>query len=241
MAERRPLIGITSHGRVSDPRRYGLGVTYVSAVRRAGGHAVILPPDAEAAGLAERLEGLVLSGGGDIEASRYGETQHEEAYGVDPERDAFELALAREALARAVPVLAICRGLQIVNVALGGDLVQHLPDAGSERTAHRAGSGRSTSHAVRVAPDSRLAAVLDATAFEVSSMHHQAPRRLGRGLRPVAWADDETVEALELDGHADLVAVQWHPEETAHEDERQQRLFRWLVERAAPAAARRRS
>lgn len=232
MVEPPPLIGITGYGHGTKGERYSLPVDYVSAVRRAGGQAAILPPEGEPAGLVERLDGLVLSGGGDIDPSRYGQSRHPELYGVDAERDAFELGLAGEALPRGVPLLAICRGLQVVNVALGGDLIQHLPDVGSNRVRHRAGVGRSVSHTVRVAPGSRLGSVLGAQVVEVSSSHHQAPQRLGRGLKPVAWADDETVEALELDGHPEVLAVQWHPEETAGQDQVQQRLFGWLVDLA---------
>lgn len=236
-ARRQPLIGITSYGIGSDPRRYTLPTVYVQAVRRAGGRAVILPPGDDAPGsVLASLDGLILAGGGDIDPARYGQAPHRELYGVDPERDAFEFALAREALERRVPMLTICRGLQVINVALGGDLVQHLPDRVAGRVAHRAGVGETAPHHVRLAPDSRLAAVCGATRFGVASAHHQGPDRLGAGLQPVAWADDETVEALEADQHAELLAVQWHPEETAERDAAQQRLFDWLVTRAGPGA-----
>lgn len=236
------MIGIVGYGRGSDPRRYALPIAYVDAVRRAGGRVVILPPgDEPARAILDGLDGLILPGGGDIEPRRYGQAPHRELYGVDPERDAFELALATEALRAGLPILAICRGLQVLNVALGGDLVQHLPDVASERVSHRAGVGQSVRHRVRVDPGSTLAAVCGATSLEVASSHHQGPARLGKGMKATAWADDDTVEALEAlealeaERDADLLAVQWHPEETAKEDSSQQRLFDWLVRRARDA------
>ena len=233
MVEVRPVIGIGSYGRGSDPEKYSLPIGYVSAVRRAGGRVVIVPPGDESAGaILAGLDGVILAGGGDIDPSRYGQAAHPTLYGLDPERDAFELDLARQALARRVPTLAVCRGLQVINVALGGDLVQHLPDVVSDRIAHRAGPGQSVDHDVRLSPESRVASVCGATSLRVNSSHHQGPNRLGEGLRPVAWADDDTVEAIEAEGHPELLAVQWHPEETADRDPAQQRLFDWLVDRA---------
>lgn len=231
--DRQPVIGIVSYGRGSDLERYVLPVVYVSAVRRAGGRVVIIPPGAEsAAGILDGVDGVIFAGGGDLDPSRYGRAAHRELYDIDPERDALELELASEALARRVPALAICRGLQVINVALGGDLVQHLGDVVSDRVAHRAGVGQSVLHRVRLSPQSRLASVCGATSLAVASSHHQGPNRLGEGLKPVAWADDDTVEALEADGHTELLAVQWHPEETADQDPAQQRLFDWLVGQA---------
>ncbi len=233
MPDRRPVIGIVSYGRGSDPDRYFLPVAYVSAVRRAGGRVVMIPPgDGSAPIIVNGVNGVIFAGGGDLDPSRYGQAAHDELYGVDAERDALELDLASEVLARRVPSLAICRGLQIINVVLGGDLVQHLSDGVPDGIAHRAGVGQSVLHHVRIAPESQLASVCGATALQVASSHHQGPNRLGDGLRPVAWADDDTVEALEADGHSELLAVQWHPEETADRDPAQQRLFNWLVDRA---------
>lgn len=233
MPDRRPVIGIVCYGRGSDRERYFLPVAYVAAVRRAAGRVVIIPPEDEsAAEILDRVDGVIFAGGGDLDPSRYGQAADDELYGIDPERDAIELDLAGEVLARRVPSLAICRGLQIINVALGGDLVQHLSYAGPDRIAHRAAVDQSVLHHVRLSPESQVASVCGATAFQVASSHHQGPNRLGEGLRPVAWADDNTVEALEADGHSELLAVQWHPEETAQRDPAQQRLFDWLVKQA---------
>ncbi len=242
MLDRRPVIGIVSYGRGSDPEKYSLPVEYVSAVRRAGGRVVIVPPgDDSASAILAGVDGVILAGGGDIDPSRYGQAAHRTVYDIDPERDTFELDLGRQALAQRVPALAVCRGLQVINVALGGDLVQHLPDVVSDRIAHRGGAGQSVDHHVRLSPKSRLASVCGATSLRVPSRHHQGPNLLGEGLRPVAWADDDTVEALEADGHPELLAVQWHPEETADRDPAHQRLFDWLVDQARGRAGRRES
>ncbi len=233
MPDRRPVIGMVSYGRGSDPEKYFIPVAYVPAVRRAGGRVVIIPPgDESAAAILDGVDGVIFAGGGDMDPSRYGQAAHHELYGTDPERDTIELDLASEVLAQRIPALAICRGLQVINVALGGDLLQHLSDAAPDRIAHRAGVSRSVLHRVRLSPESQLASVCGATVLQVASSHHQGPNRLGEGLRPVAWADDDTIEALEADGHTELLAVQWHPEETADRDPAQQRLFNWLVNQA---------
>ena len=219
-----------SYGRSHDPDDYSLPVEYVRAVRRAGGIAVIIPPGEDDPGaVLPRLDGLILTGGGDIDPHVYGAEMHPAVYGIDPERDAAEVTLARAALEGRVPTLAICRGIQVVNVALGGDLFQHLPEVTSGEVQHRIGADVGVQHRVRIAADSQLAAICGAREVVVQSWHHQAPRRLGKGLRAVAWADDGTVEAVESSDHPALVAVQWHPEETAQTDPAQQRLFDWLV------------
>lgn len=211
----RPLIGITTYHRETAGRsRFTLPSAYVDALRAAQGLAVlVMPGEAEPAELLARLDGLVLSGGGDLDPASYGRDGHARTYGVSPERDAFELALLRGALERGLPTLAICRGMQILNVALGGDLHGHLPDVVGEAVSHRSSQTEATLHAVRVAAGSRLAERLGAGELgAVPSWHHQAIDRLGAGLRPVAWAPDDVVEAVELPGEAQILAVQWHPE-----------------------------
>jgi putative glutamine amidotransferase len=240
-----PLIGITTYGRQTPPgaQRPGfrLPAVYVDAVRRAGGIPVLLPPNEETVdALVERLDGFVLSGGGDIESSIYGAERHPTVDRVDPERDAFELALTRAVVAREVPMLSICRGCQVVNVALGGTLVQHLPDVVGETIAHRESTPEGEErHPVRVERGSRLAAALATMEPVPVSSHHQAVERVAPGLVPVAWAADGTIEALELPGHPWMIAVQWHPEISAAEDSSQQRLFEGLVAAARERAARR--
>jgi putative glutamine amidotransferase len=230
----RPVVGITTYA-LDDRGQFPLPAEYVAAVRRAGGLPLLIPPVADlAAAYLKSLDGLVLAGGGDISPACYGGTPHESLYGMDEERDRLEIALAREAVERRMPTLAICRGMQILNVALGGSLIEHLPDAVGVRVAHRAPPRRPVPHAVRVQAGSRLAAILGATDIEPMSWHHQGIRRLAPGLTPVAFAPDETIEGVELAGHAELVAVQWHPELTAHRDPVQQRLFDALVASASP-------
>jgi len=231
----RPLIGITTYGRLQDGR-YRLPAEYVDAVRRAGGVPVLLPPgDAQVDELLRRLDGFVLAGGGDVDPVLYGGEAHPAVARVDPERDAFEIALVRGLVARRVPTLTICRGCQVLNVALGGTLHEHLPDVVGEELPHRSGDAEPEArHAVAVEPRSHLARVMAATEPRPVSSHHQAPDRVAPPLVVAARAADGTIEALELPGHPWLVAVQWHPEMSAAEDAEQQRIFDELV-----AAARR--
>lgn len=241
MTVRRPLIGITTYHRDRGERhRYHVPAAYVDAVRLAGALPVLLPPgEASPHELLDAIDGLLLCGGGDIDPARFGgRSGHTAQYATCAERDDFEFALARAALDREVPLLAICRGLQVLNVALGGDLHVHLADVVGEQVPHRLSQDRHTVHSVRIDPDSRLAAVLGAASVEVASWHHQAVDRLGAGLRPVAWAEDRTIEAIELDGRADVLAVQWHPElQVAEEASPHRRLFRELAARAAKRGA----
>lgn len=229
----KPVIGLTTY-----PPGPGHGhhtpENYVNAVLRAGGLPVLLPhvgSDGVAAWL-EKLDGLVLIGGGDIDPARYDGGDHDTIYSLNPLRDETELALARAALANRLPTLAICRGLQLVNTVLGGTLHLHLPDVVGEETLHRAPPREPINHDITVAPDSDLASLIGELS-ESSSWHHQAIDKLGDGLRAVAWAPDGVIEAVELDGMPQLIAVQWHPEISAAHDSRQQSLFDHLVTLAA--------
>jgi gamma-glutamyl-gamma-aminobutyrate hydrolase PuuD len=186
--------------------------SYVRAVERAGGRALLVPPDDD--GVEETLDaldGLVLSGGNDVDPTAYGAKPHAATGGVRPERDRAELALLEGALARDMPVLAVCRGSQILNVARGGDLVQHLPEVvGDEK--HRETPGVFSAHGVRVDPESRLGGLVGERA-PVQSHHHQGFGRIGGGLRETAWADDGTLEAVEDPSKRFALGVLWHPEE----------------------------
>ena len=225
---KRPLIGITTY---VEPASWGhwqleaalVPYDYVRAVERAGGRAVLVPPDDDGnEELLDALDGLIFSGGNDLAPESYGAEADPATTGTNPARDSGELALLTAALERDLPVLAICRGVEVLNVARGGDLVQHLPDVlGHEE--HRAVVGEFSEHAVRVDPSSRLEEVRG----PVKSHHHQGLGRIGEGLREVAWAEDGIVEAVEDPEKAFLVGVLWHPE--AGED---QRLFDQLVEAA---------
>lgn len=201
---------------------------YADAVEAAGGLPVLLP-SSDAAFLAlDRLDGLVMTGGSDVDPARYGAEPHPAVYGVDPERDRVEVGLVLGAIARDLPVLAICRGLQVLNVALGGTLIQHLEpgneDAPADSHANWEIDVATLAHDATFTAGS-LAAARYGAACAVNSLHHQAVDRLGDGLVATGWAGDGTVEAVELPGHR-LLAVQWHPElATAHPEP----AFLWLV------------
>lgn len=236
----KPIVGISGFPRVVDG---SIGPTllhtasrfYVESVLRAGGIPVILPvtePDA-VPDLLSVVHAIVLTGGGDIAPVRYGATPVPETGGVDPARDEFDITLLLAAIDRAVPVLATCRGMQVVNVALGGSLVQHVPEVTGE--VHRFNDRwREGVHRVKLEPDSHLAEALGTTEVEVNSLHHQAVLEAAPGTRPVGWAEDGTIEAIELPAAPHVVAVQWHPEMLEDHPEHQG-LFRQLVTQAAQA------
>lgn len=232
----RPLIGISSYGRAGARRSFSLPGDYVDVVRKAGGVPLILPSaEGEIPEALDAIGALILSGGGDIEPSHYGGVSHEANYDISPERDGFELALARAAIERpALPILCICRGMQVLNVALGGDLVPHIPDRYGDAVPHRHPERRPVQHPVRIEAGSLIASVLGVIDLAVRSWHHQAVDRLGRGLRAVAWSPDGVIEALEAETHPFTVGVQWHPESGARRDPRELSLFEALV-RAARA------
>jgi putative glutamine amidotransferase len=235
-----PLIGISSYAQRArwgawDDQAVLLPRRYADKVAQAGGAPVLLPPLAGIEHTLTRLDGLVLSGGGDIDPARYAAPRDPETGPASDDRDGAELALCRAALNLGLPLLGICRGLQVINVALGGTLHQHLPDIVGHN-GHSPTTGRYDSHDVRVAPDSRLARVLGRTELPVPTHHHQAIDTLGRGLAATAWTADGTIEAAEAaerngDDPPFMLAVQWHPE--AGDD---LSLFRGLV-----AAARMRA
>lgn len=228
-----PRIGITTYGRNGPGNlegRYNVPAKYVDAVRRAGGLPLLLPPgELRADEVLAFLDGLVFTGGPDVEPARYGGKAHKQVYGVDAERDASEIELVQSAVRAALPTLGICRGCQVINVALGGTLIEHLPDVVGEDVLHRGPEREYVPHLVHVDPRSRLARILGTRDPSPASSHHQAIRRPAEGLSIVARAPDGTIEGVELRGHPWLVAVQWHPEHTAAEDAVQQRLFDQLV------------
>jgi len=235
-----PVIGITTYGRGGDGRlegRFHLPAPYVDAVRRAGGVPVLLPPgEARAAELFQLLDAVVLTGGPDVDPALYGGSPHPQVYGLDAERDASELELVRAVVRAGLPTLGVCRGCQVLNVALGGTLIEHLPDVVGESVLHRGPERAYVPHPVYLDGASRLAQVLGTSSCSPASSHHQAIRRPAAGLSIAARAPDGTIEAVELRTHPWLYAVQWHPEHTAAHDPVQQRLFDELV-RAARARA----
>jgi putative glutamine amidotransferase len=237
---RRPLIGISSYGRAGERQTFSLPCEYVDVVRLVGGVPIVLPSvEGEIPEALGAVDALILPGGGDVDPARYGGIHHEANYGISLERDGFEIALARAALARPdFPVLCICRGMQLLNVALGGDLVSHIPDHFGQRVVHRNPERLPVEHPVTIEPRSRLASILGATELAVQSVHHQAVRRLGEGLRAVAWSPDGVVEAVESERHPFVIGVQWHPELGALGDQRQRRLFEELLHPRATTARR---
>jgi putative glutamine amidotransferase len=213
----RPVIGITTYWITArwswwEAEAALIPSTYVNAVERAGGRALLVPPVEEAIDdTLDILDGLILSGGSDLDPALYGAEPHPETSGVIPERDRAELALLQTALSRDMPVLAICRGSQVLNVAMGGNIVQHLPDVvGDEK--HKRYTGVFSDHDVEVLSGTRLAAIVGDRA-PVKSHHHQGFGRLGEGLREAARAEDGVVEALEDPERRFAVGVLWHPEE----------------------------
>ena len=204
---------------------FGIGRTYAHAITRAGGIPIILPPIADLHDqletLLSRCDAIVLHGGGDIDPKHYGQSATApELYGINPSHDEIELAVARHALAEDIPMLAICRGLQVVNVAHGGTLIQ---DLGTE-------DHRQKYHSVDLTPSSKVAQAIGATqAKACHSFHHQAVDSLGHGFVVSGVATDGTVEAIESSTATWCVAVQWHPEDSAAEDQQQQNLFDALI------------
>jgi putative glutamine amidotransferase len=215
--------------------------TYPAAVQRAGGLAFILPPDPAAESepdpVLDRVDGLVLAGGADVDPASYGAVPHPQTGVVWPERDRFEIALARRAIERGIPVLGACRGMQILNVALGGTLHQHLPDIiGTD--VHRHTPGMFGDHEVRLTPGSLAARAAGSERALVKSHHHQGVAELGEGLTATGWSlsDDliEAIEAIELPGDDYVLGVLWHPEEDG-----KSRVIDSLVEAARRGAEHR--
>jgi putative glutamine amidotransferase len=217
----QPLIGITGRPKyiesVGAPlRAYSVFHTYTDGVLGAGAIPIMLvPTDADLIDpVLDRIDGLILTGGGDINPERYGDSSHGHLVNVDEERDGFEIALVKKARSRKMPTFAICRGLQIVNVAFGGTLIQDLPSERGAEGHDVIGEFAYLPHSnVDIEPGCRIAAILGDGPQGVNSLHHQAVNDLGAGLRVVGRAEDGTVEAIEHDDTDwPMVAVQWHPE-----------------------------
>lgn len=224
-----PLIGITTYHR--DERGYvQLPAQYAESVRAAGAIPLLIQPgEPHIDRLMTLLDGIILSGGGDVDPALYSDESHEQVYWVDQARDQFELKFIQEILAQDKPLLCICRGLQILNVALGGTLIAHISDDETNSIQHRQPPRDPIMHEIAVQPDSRLAAIMQKDRVSTASWHHQAIADLAPGLEVVAHAPDGIIEAVEMPDHPNLIAVQWHPELTAHQDPTQQQLFNELV------------
>ena len=227
----RPVVGITSYAQEASWGVWHLPaalvpLAYVDAIERAGGRALVIPPaEEDIEETLDALDAIVFSGGADVDPSHYGADAHPETDTPQARRDAGELALLTAALERDMPTLAICRGAQLLNVARGGDLVQHLPElVGND--AHKQVPGRFAVHPVEVKDGSLLSSIVGAGSG-VTSHHHQALGRVGDGLVETAWAEDGTLEAVEDPSLRFAVGVQWHPEAGGD-----RALFEALVEQA---------
>jgi putative glutamine amidotransferase len=238
-----PIIGVTSS--YTRPRdelaKFGtieVGESYIQAVLNAGGTPVVLPvglSDTDLQAVFSRLDGILLTGGSDIDPARFNGVPHPRVYGIDPRRDAMEIQLVQMAAEQGKPFLGICRGIQAVNVALGGSLYTDIGDQhpGALRHDWYPNIPRNhLAHPVRLDGSSRLAQILGGDSFEVNSLHHQGLQQVAPPLRVVAHAPDQMIEAVELPGHPFGLAVQWHPE-WLQEHAPQRALFRALVQASA--------
>lgn len=228
---RIPIIGITTYGRNKSGNFY-LPSAYVEAVRKAGGVPILLPPgELNSDKILKIIDGLIFSGGGDIDPALYGGSSHPTISRVDSERDAFELTLAKKVLQNETPVLGICRGSQLLNIATGGDLVAHVPDEYGLKVIHDSENSGSSEHLVQIVQKSKLAQIIGLTELSVVSKHHQALRTVSPNWCVVAHAPDGVIEALEYKHHPWIIAVQWHPE-LSLDDPKNQRIFQALIEAA---------
>jgi putative glutamine amidotransferase len=237
-----PIIGITAGRRTDDDalvplNRIDISVNYANAVTKAGGLALVLPSTpGTAVAVLEIVDGLVFSGGSDLDPAIFGDRDvHPATYGIDDDRDAFELDLGRLAYERDVPVMGICRGIQSLNVALGGTLHQHVPDISTTQHRQQEDGIRSYDpvHPVRLEPGSALAAMFGAETVETNSFHHQAIKEVATQLKATGWSADGLVEAVEAPDRTCFFAVQWHPEMMVSRRQEQLAPFARLVDVAA--------
>lgn len=244
----KPLVGITPSPSVDEMGhgtfyRYCLSRTYVDSVRSAGGIPIILPTDAtDLDETFSRLDGVLISGGGDLDPALYGDDViHERTYGIDDERDTYELRVVRYAVENDIPTLCICRGIQVMAVAMGGTLIQDIAaqvaDAIEHRQHHTGRTRDDVGHEVTIADSNPLRDLVGSTGFEVNSFHHQSVKEPGDDLMIVASAEDGVIEALWHPGMRFGLGVQWHPEMLAHLFPRHAALFDSFVSAAARAPA----
>ncbi|MGB1249251.1 MAG: gamma-glutamyl-gamma-aminobutyrate hydrolase family protein [Candidatus Promineifilaceae bacterium] len=240
-----PLIGITASEYTIKRTHYdvklaGMTADYKNAVIEAGGIPVLIPlhiPVERLPKLLDRLDGLLVTGGGDVDPTRYGQVPGDVPLrDVRPERDEIELALTTDAIEREMPLLAICRGHQVLNVARGGTLYQDVASLVGETIGHDGGKAgwirQYLAHSVEVTPDSHLAELLGTTEVAVNSFHHQSVMAVGDGLKVTAVAPDGVVEGMEMPGEKFVVSVQWHPENITGVVEEMKGLFKGLVDAA---------
>lgn len=236
----QPLIGLTTarnYNKAGHPRHLVVEA-YITSVSQAGGIPLLIPlglPETSYRRMLDHLDGVIFTGGGDVETQRFRGPDHPEVSGVDADRDRVEIFLVAEVVRRGMPFLGICRGIQVVNVALGGTLYTHLPAQlpGAIQHAYDSDTQRDyLAHTIEVTPDSQLARVMGGIHFQVNSLHHQGVHLLAPPLHATAHAPDGLIEAAEIAGHPFAIAVQWHPEcLQAHEAMRA--LFRELIRACA--------
>jgi putative glutamine amidotransferase len=233
-----PIIGVTTHrisGKKVQGDEYGSPLSYLNAVNTAGGVPLLIPAHLDEAQLQrvlERVDGLLLTGGGDVDPQLFSGVPHAEVYGIEPDRDRAEITLARAAIQSGRPLLGICRGIQLINVALGGSLYTHIADQLSGALKHDYFPDfprNQIAHPVQIEAKSCLASILGGVQFGVNSLHHQGLSHVAPGLVVTARTSDGLVEAVELPGHPFALAVQWHPE-WLQEHAPQRALFRAFVE-----------
>jgi putative glutamine amidotransferase len=233
-----PVIGITTRQTMNTTDDIPLVASpksYIQALSRAGAAPVLIPvgvPDAGIGQLLDSLDGLMFTGGGDIETARFAGEDHPEVYDVDTERDEMEIKLVHAAVLKGLPFLGICRGIQIINVAFGGSLYTHIADQHPDAIQHRFYPGHPwdyLAHSVELDKDCRLAGIFGKTQVQVNSLHHQGIRQVPSMLEVVGRSPDGLVEALEMPGHPFGLAVQWHPE-WLPEDPHSQALFKAFVD-----------
>ncbi|MEX1158775.1 MAG: gamma-glutamyl-gamma-aminobutyrate hydrolase family protein [Thermomicrobiales bacterium] len=244
MSVRKPIIGITpspmedtqAHGSF---RRYAAATTYTEAIEAAGGVPIVIPPQVgNIHEIISVIDGLLISGGGDIRPDRYGDDEvHDATYGIHDLRDELEIALVREATTLDIPMLCICRGIQVLNVALGGTLIQDVADQYSTEIEHRQQEHgirkEDPSHTVSVTPGSLLARTYEADEINVNSFHHQAIRELAPDLEINGASPDEIIEGVSHPASSWILGVQWHPEMMFREHPEHLKPFAALVAEAA--------
>lgn len=233
----QPIIGITSGKEICDQniQKNCLIDKYSNAILESGGVPIILPPDISihsVDSLMAHLDGIMITGGGDIETKRFNGQDHPRVYGVDPKRDHLEIELVKASVASGKPLLGICRGIQIINVSLGGDLYTDIQDQRKNSIKHDWFPDfprDRLSHSINIKSGSYLNQIYTCTTAEVNSLHHQAIRNLSGELTATAFAPDDVIEAVEIDSHPFFLGVQWHPE-WLFSFETTQKLFKTFVE-----------
>lgn len=235
----KPLIGIGPDIEGDKPRKVVIQCHYVEAIQRAGGIPIIIPPmsDQDLKVILHKLNGIMLTGGRDYNPNLYNETACSKVELCDETRNEFDVRLMQAAIEETkLPVLGICAGLQLLNISLGGSLIQDIPSEKPEspvvHTSHNGWNEGFTHHAVRIQPQSMLAEIYSEEELSVPTSHHQAIKNLGKGLKPTAYADDGIIEAVELEGRPFTIGVQWHPE---RDFEGNRALFETFVKHAAQA------